>query len=61
MNAPNDIRWLMFATVPVHGYVDLATPLTRGIHWLWRRAAGSVAARRKRLAEPQGVAVKQPS
>jgi hypothetical protein len=61
MNAPNDIRWLMFATVPVHGYVDLATPLTRAILWLWRRAAGSVGASRKRLAETQGVAVKQPS
>lgn len=39
MNAPNDIRWLMFATVPVHGYIDLAAPITRGILWLWRRAA----------------------
>ncbi len=61
MNAPNDLRWLIFATVPVHGYVDLATPLTRGILWLWRRAAGSVGANRKRLAGPQGVPVKQVS
>ena len=38
MNSPNDLRWLMFATVPVSGYVDLASPITRGILWLWRRA-----------------------
>jgi hypothetical protein len=39
MNTPNDIRWLLFATVPVHGYINLATPISRGIIWLWRRAA----------------------
>lgn len=40
MNTPNDIRWLMFATVPVSGYINLATPITRGILWLWRHAIG---------------------
>ena len=39
MNTPNDIRWLLFATVPVHGYINLATPVTRGIVWLFRRVA----------------------
>lgn len=39
MNTPNDIRFLLFATVPVSGYINLATPITRGILWLWRRAA----------------------
>ena len=42
MNTSNDIRWLLFATVPVHGYINLATPISRGIVWLWRRAAGAV-------------------
>ena len=39
MNTPSDIRWLMFATVPTHGYINLATPIGRGFVWLWRRAA----------------------
>lgn len=41
MNAPNDIRWLLFATVPVHGYINVSTPIARGIVWLWRRGADS--------------------
>ena len=57
MNAPNDLRWIMFATVPVNGYAnaDPVTPIARGIVWLcqrladgWRRvfhrAANNVAA-----------------
>jgi hypothetical protein len=39
MNTPNDIRWLLFATVPVQGHINLATPITRGILWLCRRLA----------------------
>ena len=42
MNTPNDIRWLLFATVPVHGYINVATPISRAIIWLCRRAAGLV-------------------
>jgi hypothetical protein len=61
MNTPNDIRWLLFATVPVHGYINLATPISRGILWLVRRVAASVQAGRTRVAEPQGAAVKQAS
>lgn len=45
MNTSNDFRWLLFATVPVHGYVNLATPISRGMVWLWRRAAGAVQRR----------------
>ena len=41
MNTPNDLRWLLFATVPVHGYINLATPIARGIVWLYRRVVGS--------------------
>ena len=39
MNTPNDLRWIMFATVPVHGYanVNVVTPVARGIVWLYRR------------------------
>ncbi|MGH3473699.1 MAG: hypothetical protein ACRDOT_02165 [Aeromicrobium sp.] len=42
MNTPNDIRWLMFATVPVYGYINLATPISRVIVWLFRRASAQV-------------------
>lgn len=42
MNTPNDIRWLLFATVPVHGYINLETPISRGIVWFLRRAAAQV-------------------
>lgn len=41
MNTPNDIRWLLFATVPTGGYINLATPISRGIIWLWRRVGGA--------------------
>ena len=42
MNTPNDLRWIMFATVPVHGYanVNVVTPIAHGIVWLYRRLAG---------------------
>ena len=55
MNTPNDIRWLMFATVPVSGYTNLATPITRGILWLWRRAA-QVSPGMQTWAAPRGGA-----
>ena len=42
MNAPNDLRWLLFATVPVNGYINVATPLARGIVWLGRRVRALV-------------------
>jgi hypothetical protein len=48
MNTPNDIRWLLFATVPVHGYFNVADPKARGVVWLYRRAAGAVRASRRR-------------
>jgi hypothetical protein len=53
MNTPNDIRWLLFATVPVHGYINVATPISRGIIWLCRRAAGSVQSSFRRVQERQ--------
>ena len=42
MNAPNDLRWIMFAPVPVHANVDVVTPMARGIVWLYRRAGAHV-------------------
>jgi hypothetical protein len=39
MNTPNDLRWLLFATVPTYGHFNFATPVARGIVWLFRRAA----------------------
>ena len=41
MNTPNDLRWIMFATVPVNGYAnaDPVMPIARGIVWLCRRLA----------------------
>ena len=52
MNTPNDLRWIMFATVPVHGYanVDVVTPMARGIVWLYRRASAQVRRRVLRRA-----------
>ena len=50
MNTPNDLRWIMFATVPVHGYVNVAPPIASGIISLWRRAALARQARRQRVA-----------
>jgi hypothetical protein len=50
MNTPNDIRWLLFATVPVHGYINLATPISRGILWLLRRAARTARAGARTVA-----------
>jgi hypothetical protein len=43
MNTPNDLRWILFATVPVHGYasVDVARPIVRGIARLLGRISGS--------------------
>lgn len=54
MNTPNDLRWIMFATVPVHGYVNVnvATPIARGIVWMYRRAAAQVG-RRCSIARPR--------
>ena len=42
MNTPNDLRWLLFATVPTHGYINFSTPIARGILHLCRREADSV-------------------
>ena len=38
MNTPNDLRWILFATVPVNGYAnaDPVMPIARGIAWLYR-------------------------
>ena len=41
MNTPNDLRFIMLATVPVHGYanVNVVTPVARSIVRLGRRLA----------------------
>ena len=43
MNTPTDLRWILFATVPVNGYAnaDPVMPIARGIVWLVRRLARS--------------------
>ena len=46
MNTHNDLRVILFATVPVHGYVNVAPPITSGIVSLWRRLADG---RRRRM------------
>ena len=50
MNTHNDLRVILFATVPVHGYVNVAPPITSSIVSLWRRAAASRRARHQRVA-----------
>jgi hypothetical protein len=39
MNTHTDLRWILFATVPVNGYAnaDPVMPIARGIAWLYRR------------------------
>ena len=61
MNTPNDIRWLLFATVPVNGYINLATPISRGIVWLWRRAFGSREHGHPETAEKRGESLVAPA
>jgi hypothetical protein len=61
MNTPNDIRWLLFATVPVHGYINLATPISRGIVWLWRRVFGSRQHRHPEITEECGESLVAPA
>ena len=56
MNTPNDLRWLLFATVPVQGYINFATPIARGIGWLCRRAVDSLRTSRRRVADRQRIA-----
>ena len=55
MNTPNDIRWLLFATVPVHGYINLATPVARGIVWLLRRLRIAIVTCFAKRAHPRAV------
>ncbi len=54
MNTPNDLRQILFATVPFNGYINVAPPIARGIVSLWRRAAARRARRqsvaRRRLS-----------
>jgi hypothetical protein len=59
MNTHTDLRWILFATVPVNGYpnADPVMPIARGIAWLYRRLAdsfrkspGRAAVRRQRVA-----------
>ena len=47
MHTPTDLRWLLFATVPVNGYAnaDPVMPIARGIAWLYRRAVAEVKRR----------------
>ena len=61
MNTPNDLRWLMFATVPVHGYINLATPISRGIVWLWRRVFGSGEHGHPEIAEKRAESLIAPA
>ena len=44
MNTHTDLRWIVFATVPVNGYAnaDPVMPIARGIAWLYRRASAQV-------------------
>jgi hypothetical protein len=51
MNAPNDLRWLHFATVPYHRYVDVTALIARGIGWSVRRICSSAQASRERFAK----------
>jgi hypothetical protein len=53
MNTSHDLRWILFATVPVHGYanVDVVTPIARGIVWLYRRLAADRRRMVRRAAE----------
>lgn len=51
MNAPNDLRWLYFATVPYHRYIDGMTLIARGIGWSVRRIGSSAQASRERFAK----------
>lgn len=51
MNAPNDLRWLHFGTVPYHQYVDVTTLIARGIGWSVRRICSSAQASRERFAK----------
>lgn len=61
MNAPNDIRWLLFATVPFHGYINLATPISRAITWLGRRALGSGHRGHPEIAEERAESLVAPA
>jgi len=44
MNTHTDLRWILFAAVPVNGYAnaDPVMPIARGIAWLYRRAGAQV-------------------
>jgi hypothetical protein len=54
MNSHLDLRWLLFATVPVNGYINSATPIARGIVWLWRRATRSGQRRHPEVTQSCG-------
>ena len=56
MNTPNDLRWLLFATVPTHGYINFSTPIARGIVHLCRRAVDSV----RRVVDASRIATASP-
>ena len=51
MNAPHDLRWLHFATVPYHRSVDVTALFARGIGWSVRRICSSAHASRERFAK----------
>ena len=51
MNAPNDLRWLHFAPVPYHRYVDVTALIARGTGWSVRRICSSAQASRERFAK----------
>ena len=52
MNTHTDLRWILFATVPVNGYAnaDPVMPIARGIAWLYRRAGAHMKRRMLRRA-----------
>jgi hypothetical protein len=56
MNTPTDLRWILFATVPVNGYAnaDPVMPIARGVRWLYRRLVRSGQRRHPEITEERG-------
>jgi hypothetical protein len=56
MNTHTDLRWILFATVPVNGYAnaDPVMPIARGIAWLYRQIVGSRQRRHPEITEERG-------
>jgi hypothetical protein len=63
MNTHTDLRWILFATVPVNGYTnaDPVMPIARGIAWLYRRAVGSGHRRHPEDTEERGKSLVAPA